>query len=207
MITTLLGESDGTLRFQCEAISAREFQVPLDPEALGYWAEKTGFWNQWQVGYSPLAQANVTVRHEANEYLIYLGSDLVPGIHTETETHAKCLGLAFLEALEGRKDVPCGGHMAKTSEGYGYIDGPAFLPAFGTDGITYLSMQTLPAFREQWSSAGNGGPVYRLSDPSVFTPTEEYRLARFWRWKDFPRRDGGENYAIPVQVWEYRPKA
>jgi len=46
----------------------------------------------------------------------------------------------------------------------------------------------------------SGGPAYYI-DSSRLKPSPRIVNKRFWKWKDYPRADGGESYFKSCKVW------
>ena len=54
--------------------------------------------------------------------------------------------------------------------------------------------------------SGSGGPAFRIKR-SQLDATGRTDERWFWRWKDYPRADGGVRFKETVRVWSYtRPK-
>lgn len=50
----------------------------------------------------------------------------------------------------------------------------------------------------------SGGPAFYVS-PYDLRETGEIVRFPFWRWKDFPRADGGETYYLEIPIWDLTP--
>ncbi|MET0645614.1 MAG: hypothetical protein ABW208_03275 [Pyrinomonadaceae bacterium] len=48
----------------------------------------------------------------------------------------------------------------------------------------------------------SGGPGFRIPSRDL-KPADANRYALFWRWRDYPRRDGHEYYRLLVPVWTW----
>lgn len=60
-------------------------------------------------------------------------------------------------------------------------------------------------FRDKDIVSASGGPAFFIK-VSELKETAETKERPFWKWKDLPRADGGEQYTVTETVWDFTRK-
>lgn len=93
----------------------------------------------------------------------------------------------------------------------GVIDGT--IGKFPEDDLGRITFNATYAFRGPVNASDPGpgyvsvvgGPVAQDVHLLDLLPTGEEVDMRVWRWKDYPRADGRQEYTVRVPIWEWNP--
>lgn len=80
--------------------------------------------------------------------------------------------------------------------------GPYVLICFGASAFRGPSSAYAEDQTPYVSCSGGPAPLVAISELQLVGTTEQV----FWRWKDRPRADGGENYTLTVNLWSWGPE-
>lgn len=77
--------------------------------------------------------------------------------------------------------------------------------AIGFAEDSYMAVFAASAFRDARVVSCSGGPAPYVACDEL-QPTGEMITQLFWRWKDLPRANGGEQYLLEVPLWDWTPE-
>jgi hypothetical protein len=95
-------------------------------------------------------------------------------------------------------EYPQGGHVVKLMADWSTVKAGAYA------GRAFFGTSTNRS-REPRVCSCSGGPGTIMTPVSDLRRTGKMRMTRYWRWKTYPKRDGGEEYAELAWIWEWTP--